>query len=178
MYIVNHLLNEKSNLNLFKFHWSKKCKIKIYKNLIMTKKTGLLILFITFSLTINAQKKQILLKKGNLTIEQQVTIKVKKMTLELELTEAQQNKLIPVLTKHITERKAQLDKRKKEKGEEKKIEVNDRFQIANKILDRKIIFQKEMKTILNEEQFNRFKELQKNREIGMKKKGLKKKKRF
>ena len=33
-----------------------------------------------------------------------------------------------------------------------------------------------MKTILNEEQFNRFKELQKNREIGMKKKGLKKKK--
>ena len=178
MYIVNHLLNEKSNLNLLKFHWSKKCKIKIYKNLIMTKKTGLLILFITFSLTINAQKKQILLKKGNLTIEQQVTIKVKKMTLELELTEAQQNKLTPVLTKHITERKAQLDKRKKGKGEEKKIEANNRFQIANKILDRKIIFQKEMKTILNEEQFNRFKELQKNREIGMKKKGLKKKKRF
>jgi len=178
MYIVNHLLNEKSNLNFFKFHWSKKCKIKIYKNLIMTKKTGLLILFITFSLTINAQKKQILLKKGNLTIEQQVTIKVKKMTLELELTEAQQNKLTPVLTKHITERKAQLGKRKKGKGEEKKIEANNRFQIANKILDRKIIFQKEMKTILNEEQFNRFKELQKNREIGMKKKGLKKKKRF
>ncbi|MBT3546925.1 MAG: hypothetical protein HN487_04455 [Flavobacterium sp.] len=144
----------------------------------MTKKTGLLILFITFSLTINAQKKRILLKKGNLTIEQQVTIKVKKMTLELELTEAQQNKLIPVLTKHITERKAQLDKRKKGKGEEKKIEANDRFKIANKILDRKIIFQKEMKTILNEEQFNRFKELQKNRELGMRKKGLKKKKRF
>jgi hypothetical protein len=144
----------------------------------MTKKTGLLILFITFSLTINAQKKQILLKKGNLTIEQQVTIKVKKMTLELELTEAQQNKLIPVLTKHITERKTQLDKRKKEKGEEKKIEVNDRFQIANKILDRKIIFQKEMKNILNQEQFNRFKELQKNRELEMRKKGLKKKKRF
>jgi hypothetical protein len=100
------------------------------------------------------------------------------MTLELELTEAQQNKLIPVLTKHITERKTQLDKRKKEKGEEKKIEVNDRFQIANKILDRKIIFQKEMKNILNQEQFNRFKELQKNRELEMRKKGLKKKKRF
>ena len=110
--------------------------------------------------------------------ELDLTIKVKKMTLELELTEAQQNKLTPVLTKHITERKAQLDKRKKGKGEEKKIEANNRFQIANKILDRKIIFQKEMKTILNEEQFNRFKELQKNREIGMKKKGLKKKKRF
>ena len=124
------------------------------------------------------KKKRILLKKGNLTIEQQVTIKVKKMTLELELTEAQQNKLTPVLTKHITERKAQLDKRKKGKGEEKKIEANDRFKIANKILDRKIIFQKEMKTILNEEQFNRFKELQKNRELGMRKKGLKKKKRF
>ena len=144
----------------------------------MTKKTGLLILFITFSLTINAQKKQILLKKGNLTIEQQVTIKVKKMTLELELTEAQQNKLIPVLAKQITERRAQLDKRKKGKREEKKIEANDRFQIANKILDRKIIFQKEMKTILNEEQFNRFKELQKKREQGMRKKGLNKKKRF
>ena len=43
MYIVNHLLNEKSNLNLFKFHWSKKCKIKIYKNLIMTKKHLLIV---------------------------------------------------------------------------------------------------------------------------------------
>ena len=100
------------------------------------------------------------------------------MTLELELTEAQQNKLIPVLAKQITERRVQLDKRKKGKREEKKIEANDRFQIANKILDRKIIFQKEMKTILNEEQFNRFKELQKKREQGMRKKGLNKKKRF
>ena len=50
--------------------------------------------------------------------------------------------------------------------------------MANKILDRKIMFQKEMRTILNEEQFKKFKILEKKRNEKMKKRRHQKKKRL
>ena len=127
----------------------------------MTRIVCLLALFICFSLTINAQKKQFLKNKKSLTTEQLTTLKVKKMTLELELSEIQQNKLTPVIKELISERSAQLDKKRELKNDVKKINPNERYQMANKILDRKIMFQKEMRTILNEEQFKKFKTLKK-----------------
>jgi hypothetical protein len=135
----------------------------------------LLALFICFSLTINAQKKQFFKNKKRLTTEQLTTLKVKKMTLELELSEIQQNKLTPVIKELISERSAQLDKKRELKNDVKKINPNERYQMANKILDRKIMFQKEMRTILNEEQFKKFKTLKKKRNEKMKKKRHQKK---
>ena len=129
----------------------------------MARIVSLLALFICFSLTINAQKKQFFKNKKSLTTEQLTTLKVKKMTLELELSEIQQNKLTPVIKELISERSAQLDKKRELKNDVKKINPNERFQMANKILDRKIMFQKEMRTILNEEQFKKFKTLEKKR---------------
>ena len=122
----------------------------------MARIVSLLALFICFSLTINAQKKQFFKNKKRLTTEQLTTLKVKKMTLELELSEIQQNKLTPVIKELISERSAQLDKKRELKNDVKKINPNERYQMANKILDRKIMFQKEMRTILNEEQFKKF----------------------
>jgi hypothetical protein len=141
----------------------------------MTRIVCLLALFICFSLTINAQKKQFLKNKKSLTTEQLTTLKVKKMTLELELSEIQQNKLTPVIKELISERSAQLDKKRELKNDVKKINPNERYQMANKILDRKIMFQKEMRTILNEEQFKKFKTLKKKRNEKMKKKRHQKK---
>ena len=129
----------------------------------MARIVSLLALFICFSLTINAQKKQFFKNKKRLTTEQLTTLKVKKMTLELELSEIQQNKLTPVIKELISERSAQLDKKRELKNDVKKINPNERYQMANKILDRKIMFQKEMRTILNEEQFKKFKTLEKKR---------------
>ena len=129
----------------------------------MTRIVCLLALFICFSLTINAQKKQFFKNKKRLTTEQLTTLKVKKMTLELELSEIQQNKLTPVIKELISEHSAQLDKKRELKNEVKKINPNERYQMANKILDRKIMFQKEMRTILNEKQFKKFKTLEKKR---------------
>ena len=131
----------------------------------MARIVSLLALFICFSLTINAQKKQFFKNKKRLTTEQLTTLKVKKMTLELELSEIQQNKLTPVIKELISERSAQLDKKRELKNEVKKINPNERYQMANKILDRKIMFQKEMRTILNEEQFKKFKTLEKKRNV-------------
>ena len=138
----------------------------------------LLALFICFSLTINAQKKQFFKNKKRLTTEELTTLKVKRMTLELELSEIQQNKLTPVIKELISERSAQLDKKRELKNDVKKINPNERYQIANKILDRKIMFQKEMRTILNEEQFKKFKTLEKKRNEKMKKRRHQKKKRL
>jgi len=129
----------------------------------MARIVSLLALFICFSLTINAQKKQFFKNKKRLTTEQLTTLKVKKMTLELELSEIQQNKLTPVIKELISERSAQLDKKRELKNDVKKINPNERYQMANKILDRKIMFQKEIRTILNEEQFKKFKTLEKKR---------------
>ena len=144
----------------------------------MARIVSLLALFICFSLTINAQKKQFFKNKKRLTTEELTTLKVKRMTLELELSEIQQNKLTPVIKELISERSAQLDKKRELKNEVKKINPNERYQIANKILDRKIMFQKEMRTILNEEQFKKFKILEKKRNEKMKKRRHQKKKRL
>lgn len=144
----------------------------------MARIVSLLALFICFSLTINAQKKQFFKNKKRLTTEQLTTLKVKKMTLELELSEIQQNKLTPVIKELISERSAQLDKKRELKNDVKKIDPNERYQIANKILDRKIMFQKEMRTILNEEQFKKFKILEKKRNEKMKKRRHQKNKRL
>ena len=141
----------------------------------MARIVSLLALFVCFSLTINAQKKQFFKNKKRLTTEQLTTLKVKKMTLELELSEIQQNKLTPVIKELISERSAQLEKKRELKNEVKKINPNERYQMANKILDRKIMFQKEMRTILNEEQFKKFKTLEKKRNEKMKKKRNQKK---
>ena len=144
----------------------------------MARIVSLLALFICFSFTINAQKKQFFKNKKRLTTEQLTTLKVKKMTLELELSEIQQNKLTPVIKELISERSAQLDKKRELKNDVKKINPNERYQMANKILDRKIMFQKEMRTILNEEQFKKFKTLEKKRNEKMKKRRHQKKKRL
>lgn len=141
----------------------------------MVRIVSLLALFISFSLTTNAQKKELFKNKKSLTTEQLTTLKVKKMTLELELSEVQQKKITPVITKQISERKIEADRMRESKNEIKNIDASNRYQMANKILDRKIMFQKEMRTILNEEQFKKFKTLKKKRNEKMKKKRNQKK---
>jgi len=135
----------------------------------MVRIVSLLALFIYFSLTTNAQNKQLLKNKKRLTTEQLTTLKVKKMTLELELSEVQQKKLTPVITKLISERKIEADRMSKSINEVKNIDVSNRYEMANKFLDRKIMFQKKMRSILTEEQYKKFKSLEKKRNQMMKK---------
>jgi periplasmic protein CpxP/Spy len=135
----------------------------------MVRIVSLLALFIYFSLTTNAQNKQLFKNKKRLTTEQLTTLKVKKMTLELELSEVQQKKLTPVITKLISERKIEADRMSKSINEVKNIDVSNRYEMANKFLDRKIMFQKKMRSILTEEQYKKFKSLEKKRNQMMKK---------
>ena len=142
----------------------------------MVRIVSLLALFIYFSLTTNAQNKQLFKNKKRLTTEQLTTLKVKKMTLELELSEVQQKKLTPVITKLISERKIEADRMRKSINEVKHIDVSNRYEMANKFLDRKIMFQKKMRSILTEEQYKKFKSLEKKRNQMIKKRRHHKKK--
>ena len=144
----------------------------------MVRIVSLLALFIYFSLTTNAQNKQLFKNKKRLTTEQLTTLKVKKMTLELELSEVQQKKLTPVITKLISERKIEADRMRKSINEVKNIDVSNRYEMANKFLDRKIMFQKKMRSILTEEQYKKFKSLEKKRNKMIKKRRHYKKRDF
>ena len=144
----------------------------------MAKIVSLLALLICFSLTTNAQKKQLFKNKKRLTTEQLTTLKVKKITLELELSEVQQNKLTPVIAKLISERVIEVNRMRESKNKVNNIDASNRYQMANRILDRKIMFQKEMRTILNEEQFKKFKTLEKKKNQKIKNRRHQKKKRF
>jgi Spy/CpxP family protein refolding chaperone len=144
----------------------------------MVRIVSLLALFIYFSLTTNAQNKQLFKNKKRLTTEQLTTLKVKKMTLELELSEVQQKKLTPVITKLISERKIEADRMRKSINKVKNIDVSNRYEMANKFLDRKIMFQKKMRSILTEEQYKKFKSLEKKKNQMIKKRRHHKKKDF
>jgi hypothetical protein len=133
----------------------------------MRKIASVLMLVFAFTLTTQAQKQRKGERKDPLTVEQQTTLMVKRMTLALELTDAQQRKLTPIITKQITERRAKREEMRKRREEKKKLEAKERFERQNEMLDKQIAFQKDMKSILNAEQYEKFQKMSK----AMKKRG-------
>ncbi|KAB1157463.1 hypothetical protein F7018_11095 [Tenacibaculum aiptasiae] len=127
----------------------------------MKKLIALFVFAVGFTLTTQAQKG----KKGDfekLTVEQQTELAVKKMTLKLDLTPAQQRKIKPLLAEKIAKRKAMHEKRKamKESGKErKKLTADERFAKKSAMLDAQIAFKADMKRILNEKQYERFEKM-------------------
>lgn len=127
----------------------------------MKKTITILVLAIGFITISHAQKG----KRGDfekLTTEQQTELAVKKMTLKLDLTPAQQRQIKPLLAEKIVKRKTMRAKRKEMKDSGKKREklsANERFEKQSKMLDRQIAFKADMKRILNEKQYERFEKM-------------------
>lgn len=91
----------------------------------------------------------------NLTPEQRAELKVKKMALQLDLTDKQQRKLIDLNAKKIKEFKDQNDSRNK----------LSRYEFEKKHLDAKIEYQREFKKILNKEQNQKWESLKAERKL-------------
>lgn len=142
----------------------------------MKKAVSLLVFVLAFAITTNAQEKKKRVKKESFTAEQQATLAVKKMALALELSDAQMRKIKPILKKQAEERKVMREKMRKAKEDQKKLSQEERYKKANAMLDKKLAFQKEMKSILNAEQYEKFQKLSKKREMGKRKKMAKHKK--
>ena len=140
----------------------------------MKKIASILILVFAFTFVAQAQKREKKMKGSKLSVEQQTTLAVKKLTLALELTDVQQRQIKPLIANKIADRKAHFEKMKTAKKEGKKLSADERYAKANERLDKEIAMQNEMKRILNDEQYAKFKKMKKGRKEKMKKRGIKK----
>ena len=100
------------------------------------------------------------------------------MTLDLELTDAQQRKIRPLITQQIKDRNRYYEQMKKSKKTDKKPSTEELFNLKIEQLDQKIAHKKEMKSVLNKEQFDKFEKMAsaKKRMVYQKAQQLKKKK--
>ena len=101
-------------------------------------------------------------KKMNFSPEQMATIQTKKMTLHLDLTEAQQKEIYAINLANSKTRKAKMDAHKKMKdgAKSKKPSKEMRFEIMNEQLDQQIATKKKMKAVLSADQFEKFEKVQ------------------
>ena len=97
-------------------------------------------------------------KLDNFTPEEAATIKTKKMTLALDLTDAQQKEIYKLNLVEAQERKEMVDARKKmrEDGKGKTMTDEKHLEKMNTKLDKQIEHKKRMKSILNPEQYDKW----------------------
>jgi len=144
----------------------------------MRKLAGILILVFAFTMTTQAQKRYKKERLEKFSTEQQTTLAVKKMALALDLSESQQRKVTPLIARQIIVKQKMREKKQALRESNKRLSADERFENANALLDRQLIFQKKMKEILNDEQFAQFRKMN-NRKKAMgnaKMKGAMKKK--
>jgi len=140
----------------------------------MKKVITLLVLVFAFTFSTQGQNKKAK-RASKLTIEQQTTLAVKKMTLALDLSEKQQNDIKPILMAKITERKMAIKKRKAAKKAKERPSADEIYEMKMKQLDGLILIKSKMKNILDEKQYERFEEMQKRRmKMALKKKKMRK----
>ncbi|WP_299617293.1 hypothetical protein [uncultured Tenacibaculum sp.] len=136
------------------------------------KKMVSVMLVLGFLMTGFAQKKK---RRGDdgFSVDQKTELALKKMTLRLDLSERQQNKIRPLLAEQITKRE---EFRKNRKA--KKLSADERYERQMAHLDKKIAFKSSMKEILNSKQYERFEKMNGRRAHKMKRKmKMKKRKR-
>ncbi|WP_422083547.1 Spy/CpxP family protein refolding chaperone [Ulvibacterium sp.] len=97
----------------------------------------------------------------DLTPEQIATLHTKKMTLALDLNEAQQKQIQVLSLENAKLRKAKMEERKakKESGESKKPTSEERYVMQLERLDNQIAHKAEMKAILSPEQYEKWEKL-------------------
>ena len=122
---------------------------------------NILILVFLFTFTIKAQKKRGY--KQQLTVNQQTSLKVKQMTLALDLSDKQQQRVTPLLRAAIAFRQATVEKRKEARKQKKRPTSDEVYVVKSQLLDNKISIKRNMKNILNATQFETFKKMYKQR---------------
>ncbi len=106
--------------------------------------------------------------QNNYTPQQMAELQTKKMTLALDLTPAQQSKVMALNQKMATERSARMQKFRSMRESGNTMTSEDRFKMQNEILDIQIKNQAEMKKILNKDQYEQWEKMRKKRANRMK----------
>ncbi|MCK0161680.1 hypothetical protein [Allomuricauda sp. F6463D] len=115
----------------------------------------------------NGSKKMRKGAKMDLTTEEMATLQTKKMTLALDLTNAQQDKVYDINLENAASKRAKHEEMKalRESGERKKPTSEERFKMENERLDRQIAVQEQMKKILDEDQYESWKKMHKRKKF-------------
>lgn len=95
----------------------------------------------------------------NLSAEEMAALRTKKLTLQLDLTESQQQSIKALLVNQISDRKEKMQNRPK-KGiikDSTNLSAQVYYKIKSQRLDQRIAFQNKMKTILTDTQFDTWK---------------------
>ncbi len=95
-------------------------------------------------------------KKEHFTPEQQATLKTKKMDLHLDLSEAQEKKVYQLVLENAKNRTAK--KAEMKKAEKKERTTEEKYQMKLQKLDHMLAYQEQMKTILDDKQFDQWKQ--------------------
>lgn len=119
----------------------------------MKKVAVIVILMLGFTLTTQAQKKQ---KFEKLSLEQRTELRIKQMTLALDLTPTQANQIKPLIAEQVKERKEMRKKHKELRKSDKKPTADERYAMKMAKLDKQIAFKNKMKQVLNEKQYEKF----------------------
>lgn len=103
-------------------------------------------------------KKERAERMSEYTPEEVAELQTKQMTLQLDLTEAQQKQIMALNVENAKFRKAFMEERKKakENDDAKEPTKEERLKMKNDMLDKKIAVKKQMKEILNAEQYKKW----------------------
>lgn len=120
-------------------------------------KNLILAMIILVSTVTFAQERK--MKQNDLTPEQKTELRVKQMTLDLDLNESQQKQIKDLLLSEAKEREAKKEEflTKKENGEKPSKEEIHKLRLAR--LDNQIEHKEEMKKILNEKQMEKWEKM-------------------
>ncbi len=116
------------------------------------KKTFITILMVLVTTSLVAQK------KNDFTVEQQATLKTKKMTLALDLTENQQDKIYNLNVDLV-----QFMKSKKGIRKNNNTSSEEKYQHKVEMLDRRISYKAELKKVLSKSQYETWNRIQMKR---------------
>ncbi len=125
--------------------------------------------FLITAMSLNAQPLEKNKERPSFTPDQIAELQTKKMTLQLELTEKQQQKILEINKRNATERKQKFETRKELRENGKKLSSEELFERKSSQLDAQIAHQDEMKTILNATQFETWKKTRARKKMQLKK---------
>ncbi len=90
--------------------------------------------------------------------EEIAALHTKRMTLELDLTQAQQNEIYRINLENVKTRKAKMKAHKQKEKVAKEKSKEERLQHMNEKLDHQIAVKKKMKAILDAQQYEKWSE--------------------
>lgn len=127
----------------------------------MKKTVSMMLLVLSFNLTTQAQK-----KSGKLKVQETL----KQMTMDLNLTEEQQNKLKPILIDKMADKELLAKKKKALKASSGKPSKEESRKMKGEKAAKKATRNSKIANILNKEQFEKFEIMAKAKKENAKKK--------